>query len=358
MRSMRGRWLAVALVGAGLLAAQTTLTYSQLQDIIKSSASQGLQDREVANYLKNQRLGFALTDALIEEFQGWGAGPRTVETLRGLQSATVNLPPPVVPAPEPREQGPPPPSQEEQDRIIAEARQHALAYTEGLPDYICLQVTRRFIDPSGLEMDWFRYDEIKTRVSYLDDHENYEVISVDNRPVEKTIRDLGGATSTGEFGTMLREVFDPKTETAFSWARHSLLRGRGVYVFGIRVDRRRSGLRLSVQGANEYVAGYSGLVYVDKETERVLRIYMKAENIPPDFPMREAETRLDYDFVDISGNDYLLPLRARIRMREGTTLARNEVEFRLYRKFSADTTISFDEIDDLPPLPDDDTSGR
>jgi hypothetical protein len=347
---MRGRWLLVALFLVGSLAAQTALTYTQLKDLLQSSIKQGLQDREVARYLEKQTLSFSLTDALIEEFQGWGAGPRTLEVLRGLKSTTANLPPPEISPPAPKNPGPPPPSKDEQDRIIAEARNNALNYTDRLPDYICLQVTRRYIDPTGLEMDWLKYDEIKTRVSYVEDRENYEVISVNNRVVDSDIRKLGGATSTGEFGTMLRALFEPKTAAQFTWARHSLLRGRGVYVFSVRVPRRRSDWRLSVEPHDVYVTGYNGLVYIDKETERVLRLYMKAEGIPADFPMQEAETRLDYDFIDISGNSFLLPLKARVRMRQDKMLARNEVEFRLYRKFSAEATISFDEIDNLPPL--------
>ncbi len=47
-----------------------------------------------------------------------------------------------------------------------------------------------------------------------------------------------------------------------------------------------------------------------------------------------------------------------MRLREGRLLARNEVEFRLYRKFSADAVISFDEIDDLTPLPEEDSAAN
>jgi hypothetical protein len=89
-----------------------------------------------------------------------------------------------------------------------------------------------------------------------------------------------------------------------------------------------------------------------------MRLYMKADDIPSDFPMQEAQSRLDYDFIEISGNPYLLPLRARVWLREGKMLARNEVEFRLYRRFSAEATISFDEIDSLPPLPEEPAAGQ
>ena len=41
-------------------------------------------------------------------------------------------------------------------------------------------------------------------------------------------------------------------------------------------------------------------------------------------------------------------------MRQEKHLIRNDVEFRLYRKFSAESTLTFDELDDFEPLPDSD----
>ena len=202
-------------------------------------------------------------------------------------------------------------------------------------------------------MDWIKYDEVKTRVSYFENHENYDVISVNNKATSQSLEDLGGASSTGEFGSMLAELFSPMTGAEFRWARHSLLRGRGVYVFQYRVARARSRWRISFEKTDEIITGYSGLVYIDKETERVLRITMDAEGIPATFPIREANSRLDYDFQEISSGTYLLPLKARIGMRQSKVRTRNEVEFRMYRKFSTEAVISFDGIDDLEPLPDD-----
>jgi len=351
---MRGRILAlVFLLTAGLLAAGG-LSYSQLRQLLRSSIEQGLRDKEVAKYLKDQSLGFALTDRMIEEFVGWGVGPKTASVLRDLKPATQGLTKPDVEKyREPRRRQPPPPSEEEQERIIDEARQSALDYTKRLPDFICLQITQRYVDPAGLELNWLKQDTIKTRVSYVDNHENYEVISVNNRATNSSLRELGGATSTGEFGTMLAELFDPETEAQFRWARHSLLRGRGVYVFHFQVPKSRSRWRLSFERRREIITAYRGLVYIDKETERVLRIVMAAEGVPPDFPIREARTRLDYDFTQIAGRRYLLPLKAEVRMRQDKLLARNEVQFRLYRKFSADATISFSEAENVEPLPDD-----
>ncbi|MEK7407927.1 MAG: hypothetical protein AAB225_22885 [Acidobacteriota bacterium] len=57
---------------------------------------------------------------------------------------------------------------------------------------------------------------------------------------------------------------------------------------------------------------------------------------------------LDYDFTDIAGGQYWLPLRAVVRMREGKRLAKNEVEFRLYRKFAAEAVVTFETPEPLP----------
>ena len=64
--------------------------------------------------------------------------------------------------------------------------------------------------------------------------------------------------------------------------------------------------------------------------------------IPPSFPLQQVSSTLDYDNAEIGDHQYVLPLRAVMRMREGRALFKNEVEFRLYRKFSADAKISFD----------------
>ena len=145
------------------LHAQITLSFAQLQELLQSSVKEGLSDKEVSNYLKGQKLDFALSDRIIEEFVGWGIGPRTLNVLRSMKPLTAAMPAPEIKKPPPpKYKQPPPPSEDEQARIIAEARRTALDYTDGLPDFVCLQLTRRYLDPSGLEMDWIKYDEIKT----------------------------------------------------------------------------------------------------------------------------------------------------------------------------------------------------
>lgn len=350
--------LCAAAIG---LLAQADLTYGQLRQFVKSSMDQKLRDKDVANYLKRQSVEFAVSDRLIEEFVGWGIGPKTLKALEALQAASADLeepaPAPARPKAPPQ---PPPPDEEAQRWIISEARRQAQAYTQDLPNYVCLQVTRRFFDPTGMEMDWLKHDEIKTRVSYVDGREDYEMLSVNDMVTSKGFAELGGTTSTGEFGTILDSLFAEATAADFRWARHSLLRGHPVYVFSLDVPKSRSDWTLSTssgppdQRARTVRAGYEGLVYIDKRTGRVLRIVMEARDVPPDFPMQRARSRLDYGFIDLSGETFLLPLKAETFVRNDRLLTRNELEFRLYRKFTAEATITFEEVEGLEPLPDED----
>jgi hypothetical protein len=62
-----------------------------------------------------------------------------------------------------------------------------------------------------------------------------------------------------------------------------------------------------------------------------------------------ATTILDYDYVDISGHPFLLPLKSETQMSADGVLSKNDTEFRLYRKYSAEADIKYDITPD--PLP-------
>ena len=93
----------------------------------------------------------------------------------------------------------------------------------------------------------------------------------------------------------------------------------------------------------------SGLVEVDKETHEVMRVTLGADNIPATFPVKKADTVLDYDYQEISGHTFLLPLKAQIIMAADDYMTRNDEEFRLYRKYSATADITFDSDEKTPP---------
>ncbi|MBI1896416.1 MAG: hypothetical protein HYZ57_12380 [Acidobacteria bacterium] len=330
----------LSLLLAMAAVAETRMTIEQLRAFVRSSKKLGHSDKKLADFLHDVKLSYRLDERTIEELQGDGAGPRTVEALRVLAASSKSLPaepaPEVKPAPQPI----PPPGAAEQKTALDEARDYAREYTRSLPNFICTQVTRRYADPSGLEF-WQRQDVITSKLTYFEQKEDYKVVLVNNRMVDTTFETLGGATSTGEFGSMLREVFAPETGARFEWERWATLRGRRMHVFAYQVTQPRSRWRISYMREREITPGYRGLVYVDKDTSAVMRLTLTADDIPPTFPVQQAMTTLDYDYVEIAGRQHVLPLKAVVRMRSGKLLTKNEVEFRMYRRFGAEATITF-----------------
>jgi hypothetical protein len=343
----------VALLLFGLclfLPAQNKLTVEQVVKFIRSAIALKQSDKEVANYLRRQAMSERLDDRTIEELQGLGAGPKTVEALNTLREASKSLPSPEnqpaqeAPAPAPI----PPPSPEEQRKIIGQAREYALGYTKSLPNFICTQVTRRYLDPSGLEF-WRQQDVLTARLSYFEEKEDYKLVLVNNRTITTDVpyMSVGGAVSTGEFGSMMKELFERKTEADFRWERWGKLRGRIAHVFAYRVAQTRSQWHVTYENTHDISPGYHGLVYVDRDTNMVLRITLEAD-LPVSYPIQEVTDTLDYDLTPIGTQEYMLPLKAVVRTRQGKMLSRNDVEFRMYRRFTAEAEIKFDTPDPLP----------
>jgi hypothetical protein len=331
---------------------QSKLTVEQLVSFVKSSVQLRHDDRQIAAYIKkNVKLSNRLDARMVEELQGMGAGPQTVAALKSLitESAALEAPPP--PAPKLVVSGPPPPDSIEQKRILAEITESARNYTKNLPNFICLQVTRRYADNSGL--DNFRLiDTIAERLSYFEQKEDYKVVSVNGVPVTGSVKheQKNGASSSGEFGSILKEIFDPETQTEFNWERWATLRGKRMYVFNFHVRQLNSKYTIYADAVKRtIVAGYHGLVYADRDNNLVMRIKMEVEDLPVDFPVQSVELDMNYDFTKISGQEYLLPLKSQIRSREGKFMVKNEVEFRLYNRFGADTNIQFGDVPDALP---------
>jgi hypothetical protein len=327
--------------------AQSKLTVEQLVSFVKSSVQLRHDDRQIANFIKkNVKLANRLDARMVEELQGIGAGPQTVAALRGLITESASLEPPPAPAPKLVVVGPPAPESIEQKRILAEITESARNYTKSLPNFICLQVTRRYGDNSGLE-NFRLIDTIAERLSYFEQKEDYKVVSINGVPVTGGVRheQKNGASSSGEFGSILKEIFDPETQTEFDWERWATLRGKRMYVFSYHVRQLHSQYSIYAEAVQRTViAGYHGLIYADRDTNMVMRIKLEVEGLPVDFPVQSVELDLNYDFTKISGQEYLLPLKSEIRSREGKFLVKNEVEFRLYNRFGAETNIQFGDV--------------
>jgi hypothetical protein len=354
---LRLRQLGAVLVLCLAAAAQTsTLTLDQLMKFLTSSVELKMSDTDVAKYLAKTRLSERLEDAAIEKLLASGIGPKTLDALRALRDRSESLAAakPVVEAPKPKL--PPAPNSEEQAEIIKEVREYALNYSKGLPNFLTTQVVRRYQAGApgsrymrSSEPSWVQVDLLTIRLSYYDQKEEYKLILHNNSPTKEDFKSLGGATSTGEFGSLLRDIFEPRTHARFGWDGWARLRDQVVMAFDYSVEQANSQWGIEYERKDHIVPAYSGRILIDKESHVVLRITLNADNIPATFPVKMATTILDYDYTDISGHQFLLPLKSETQMSADGVLSRNDTEFRLYRKYSAESDVTYDITPDVLP---------
>jgi hypothetical protein len=353
------RWRLVCAFVAlmALTLAQRPTSVAELVSFIKDSIKRKQDDRLVADYLlKRMKMKERLDDRTVEGLEGLGAGPRTVNALHKLsrESAGLAVAAAPAPAPPPAPTLPPipPPSSVEQESILDEIRANAMSYSNNLPNFLCTQVTHRAADPTGTGDHWRQLDTIQEQLSFFDHREKYVVTMVNGTPV--TNRDhekLGGATSEGEFGSMLYDIFNPSTAADFHWEKWATWRGHRMHVYSFEVSRERSRYDIYHGPSDRHVvSAYKGLIYADATTKNVMRILMECVNLPMDFPIQAVSQELIYEIAKISDQPFLLPEKSELNSRENHYLVKNVITYHLYRKFSTDEKIIYEEVpEDKPP---------
>ena len=242
------------------------------------------------------------------------------------------------------------PDSAQQKQVLADGTAYALNYDQNLPNFICTQTTQRFVDYTG-KSGFRSVDLIVERLTYFEHHEQYKVFMVNGESSNVSHHDLGGAISSGEFGSVMKGIFWPQANTQFTWERFYTLRGRRMHVYSYRVQTAGSDYHIVVPLKKlDLVTSYHGLIFIDEKKHFVHRITLHADGIPADFPVQEVGLVLDYEYTRIGDSDYLLPLEFELRSREGTHLIKNDVTYDSYQKFNADATVTFDKQAD-PPKP-------
>jgi hypothetical protein len=231
----------------------------------------------------------------------------------------------------------------EQDPIIAKAKAAAAQYSSTLPDFFCRQVTTRY-ESDHPKDGWQALDTVTADVAYENGRESYKNIKIGNKSVNaESMEQISGSSSSGEFASILEDLFDPYTAASFRKHGQESFRGRASYTYTYEVKRENSHWRI-MTGAQLYYPAYSGTVWVDRDTSRVLRIEMESRNMPVLFPFDKTETATDYDFVKLSTPEqFLMPTTAEVLSCEtgSSHCLRNRIEFRNYRKFGAESDITF-----------------
>lgn len=253
------------------------------------------------------------------------------------------------------------PSDSDAAELIGKAREKALAYSRSLPDFVCTEVVHRFVERSpqtvrallGRSMGassapaaakWTPADKLTVKLSYFQQQEEHKLVLVNDKPTDQKYEALPGGIETGEFGGILQGIFDPATATSFRWESWKNARRHRTAVYTYKVDAAHSRYEVASGAPGDVhsaVVGYHGILEIERETGEVLHFTYVADDIPKDVKLNGVSTAVEYNFADIGGREYLLPSHCESEIHSPTLSVRNVMDFREYRKFSADSSIEF-----------------
>ena len=325
---------------------QRAMTAPDVIAFVKSQIALKGDDRATADFLQHIKLTQKLEVRDVEDLQGLGAGVRTLEALRKLSQDSATLPaaPPPPPPPPTR----PPPSDSELTTILAAVKEYALNYTKNLPNYVCVQTTRRRIEPTARGYIP-QGDTVQEMLSFVDGKESYKVEAINGKSESNVKHEqLGGVVTSGEFGTMLFNIFDPESGAEFHWDHWATLRGKLMYVFAYSVPKSHGYSMYHGESKREYTSAYKGLVYADVQSKAVMEIQMETVGIPADFPIGEVTLKLDYSPTKIADQEYVLPFHFELNSKEVRAETTNRADYRLYQKFGSEASITFGDVEPIP----------
>ena len=349
------RCLLTVFLTVSLAFAQQTMTVAKLMEFVNSSVQEKNSDKAVADIVSKTKLTERFTLADLKVLQDAGVGPKTLTALAALVTQSAKLDPPApkktaVAAAKPA--GLTDPSDTEKKEVLRQTREWALDYVKSLPDFLCLEITDRSVDPHyqpGTDGSWSHEDKVIEKLTFFDHQEKYDLyMHNDTATVNKTSDSLGGARSTGEWASLLGELFEPSTDTSFRWVAWKTVRGKLVYEYQYQVDKENSHETISHANKEKIIAGFRGSVFIEKGANVVLRVTV-VPDIPPSFPVQDVSQIVDYDYQNIGTQQFLLPYKSSVTMRDGQLGNKNDIQWRSYRKYSADTNLIFDDSDTGDP---------
>lgn len=251
------------------------------------------------------------------------------------------------------------PSAKESSDLLEKARRNTIAAVGDMPDFVVKQLIQRGMAYAGTNT-YRTLDRLVVAVSYRSTgEEDYRLLSIngvtqtDPKP-QSSYSQAGGTSSTGEFVNVLSTIFKPENETKFTALDTDQIdmRKAVVYEYTVAQDKAQQRVTAGTLSTDQAITGMHGKVWIDRDTARVLRIESEATDLPPGFIVTAARRIIDYGWVTISDEKYLLPSRSDVRLtsRSNGKLfdTRNVILFKDYQKYGTNVVITDEDVKEEP----------
>ncbi|HZQ54754.1 MAG TPA: hypothetical protein VFB14_21305 [Bryobacteraceae bacterium] len=244
-----------------------------------------------------------------------------------------------------------PPDTTQQNQILQRIGDYAGQYVERLPNFVCEQVISQF-QAGRRGKHWRKGDTLSSKLMYNEGREERTLELVNNRPVQSKMRFWRTPLVTeGEFGMLLEDIFRASSHARFQWDHWDSVQGKQLAVFNFFIDKQHSTLRLSLSDLAKAIVPYHGSIYADSDSGEIWQVTNTVSEIPGALQTKSLTTTIKYGKIDIGGKTYLLPVHATVMVVTNVERDRNEIDFTGYRKFEAESTITYTPGPDSPPKP-------
>jgi hypothetical protein len=327
----------------------------EILQMLRPASGKRVEQGDLAGEIEARGIAFPADEKTLEDFRKAGARSFVIDAIKQAamdgKRPKLQLPPtgenaqPVSPPATPtaeavlqkeEEQGEPAKEDLARLPLIEQARYHAMKFLDELPNFIVTQfVTRSVQTPE--QKDWQKSDKLEIELTYQTKKgEKFKLLKINDKPTSMSYEGLGGATSTGEFGTMLAALFSRASQATFKETRKETFKGRPTVLFEFAVKKANSSNTITDKTSGRSVTtAYSGTIWVDVETARVLRIEQSSEDIQRGFPITLAESAVEYEWMKVGEQRYLLPVFAEVLLGSdiNRTYSRNVIELKNYKVF-------------------------
>ena len=234
-------------------------------------------------------------------------------------------------------------AQDDFDRVLqlARTRQKMTQSLTHLPDFTCVATAQRSVQKAG-RADFKVVDTLRYEIAHAGGTELWSwpgASKFEDKPVMAMIS--SGSISQGEFSLHARSVFiGGYANTKFAGVEDLL--GRKTLRWDYNVPMFASGWTITANGRSAPAAS-RGSFWADADTLEVVRLEIRSDGLPLDFPISSAVNTIDYAQVRIGSSNILLPQTARLYLEHSSgERRRNFTEFSHCRQYAGTSAISFE----------------
>jgi hypothetical protein len=150
-----------------------------------------------------------------------------------------------------------------------------------------------------------------------------------------------GPISMGSFGTYLVDIFEnPGTSFKFTGKKHE--GPAEVFEYGFEVPAPAS--HYDVRGDTDWkVTGYHGSFEIYSATAELARLVEETAELPPDTRICRARTSIDYHYMLIGGDEFLIPRQSQLETLSGNANETSSITtFSGCHEYTAESSLRFD----------------